>query len=133
MITSTGRQSIPFPFLFKSWPKPLSDECASSTIPELPTSHEEIQSQVESSGDILIRVVTWNQQAKEPPHPEYLAKLLFPHKYHLCVVGTQECENNFAKSFINSSKPRWEKCLEDSLGSADYEVLRSHSLQASHM
>jgi hypothetical protein len=132
MITSSGRQSIPTPFLNKSWPKPLSDESASSIITELPTCHEEIQSQVEASGDILIRIVTWNQQAREPPHPEYLAQLLFPQKYHLIVVGTQECENTFAKSIIMPTKPKWESCLEGALGS-DYEVLRSHSLQASHM
>ena len=81
----------------------------------------------------MIRIVTWNQQAKEPPQAEYLTKLLFPKKYHIVVVGTQECENSFAKSIIMPTKPKWESCLENALGSDDYDVLRSHSLQGSHM
>ena len=132
MITSAGRQSIPTPFLIKSWPKPLSDECISSKLIDLPNCREEILSRVETSGDILIRVVTWNQQAKEPPRPDYLAKLLFPQKYHLVAFGTQECENSIAKSIIIPSKPKWTRCIEEALGE-DYQVLCSHSLQASHM
>lgn len=132
MITSHGRQSIPTPFLIKSWPKPLSDECISSKVIELPTCYNEIQSQLESSGNILTRVITWNQQAKDLPKDEDLARLLFPHKYHLVVLGTQECENSFTRSIISPSKPRWEACLQRVLG-ADYDVLRSHSLQASHL
>lgn len=124
MITSSGRQSVPTPFLLKSWPQPLSDECISSKTIALP--------QVESTGHILIRVVTWNQQAKEPPSPDYLAELLFPHKYHLVAFGSQECENSFAKSILVPSKPKWTRCLEEALGE-DYSSIVSHSLLASHM
>ena len=47
---------------------------------------------------------------------------------------SRECENSFAKSIIQPAKPVWERCLESALGcSEDYDVLRSHSLQASHM
>jgi hypothetical protein len=99
---------------------------------ELPSNFKKIQFQLETSGDILIRVVTWNQQARESP--ECLTKLLFPHKYHIVAVGTQECENSFAMSMIQPAKPNWESCLESALGcSENYDILRSHSLQASHM
>ena len=132
MIVPSRSQSIPSPFLAKSWPRPLCDASASSSIGNLPSCHKKIQFQLETSGDILIRVVTWNQQARESP--ECLTKLLFPHKYHIVAVGTQECENSFAKSIIQPAKPVWESCLESALGcSEDYDILRSHSLQASHM
>ena len=131
MITSSGRQSVPTPFLLKSWPQPLSDECISSKSIDIPCQ-EEILSKVETTGHILIRVVTWNQQAKEPPSPDCLAKLLFPHKYHLVAFGSQECENSFAKSILVPSKPKWTKCLEEALGDT-YQILCSHSLLASHM
>ena len=132
MIAPSRSQSIPSPFLNKSWPRPLCDASASSSIGDLPSCHKKVQSQLQTSGDILIRVVTWNQQARESP--ECLTKLLFPHKYHIVAVGTQECENSFAKSIIQPAKPVWESCLESALGcSEDYDILRSHSLQASHM
>ena len=87
MIVPSRSQSIPSPFLNKSWPRPLCDASVSSIIGDLPSCHKKIQSQLETSGDILIRVVTWNQQARESP--ECLTKLLFPHKYHIVAVGTQ--------------------------------------------
>jgi hypothetical protein len=49
---------------------------------------------------------------------------------------SRECENSFAKSIIQPAKPVWESCLESALGCSeaeDYDILRSHSLQASHM
>lgn len=126
------RICLPSPFLNKSWPQPLCDTAASSSIGDLLSTYKQIQSQLETSGDILIRVVTWNQQARESP--ECLTKLLFPHKYHIVAVGTQECENSFFKCMIQPAKPNWESCLESALGcSEDYDILRSHSLQASHM
>ncbi|KAL3801972.1 hypothetical protein HJC23_010316, partial [Cyclotella cryptica] len=119
--------------LKKSWPPALSDEYASSSIDELSPTYEEIKRQVENVGDILIRIVTWNQQAREPPSPEDLAKHLFQsRRYHIIVVGTQECENTFAKSILNPSKAKWEERLEAALGT-DFDAVHSHSLQASHI
>jgi hypothetical protein len=81
----------------------------------------------------MIRIVTWNQEAKETPTPEELTNILFPcRKYHIIAVGTQECENTFAKSIITPSKAKWEATLEAALG-MDYDVVRSHSLQTSHI
>jgi len=81
----------------------------------------------------LIRLVTWNLEAREPPTPEILARHLFPESaYQVVVVGTQECENTFAKSIIVPSKVKWEALLQAALGT-DYDVIRSHSLQASHI
>ena len=109
----SGRQSLPTPLLLKSWPRPLSDDCTSSLVEELPPTYEEIKSHVEMTGDVLIRIVTWNQQARPAPPPEELAKLLFPcRKYHVVAVGTQECENTFAKSIIVPTKKKWEAALE---------------------
>ena len=127
------RPSIPTPLLLNSWPRPLSDDSASSPIEDLPPSYEEIKSHVEMTGDILIRIVTWNQQARSPPSPVELAKLLFPsRKYHIIAVGTQECENSFVKSIVCPKKEKWEATLEAALGT-DYDAIHSHALQASHI
>jgi len=128
-----GRESLPTPLLLNSWPRPLSDDRASSPIEELPPTYEEIARRLKDEGDLLIRIVTWNQQARTPPPPEEMAKLLFPcRKFHVVAVGTQECENSFAKSVIVPRKEKWEAALESAMGT-DYDVVRSHSLQASHI
>jgi hypothetical protein len=115
-----------------NWPRPLADDAIASTN-AFPQTHDEIRAQVEETGDLLIRVVTWNQEAKEPPTPEILVKYLFPEcMYHIIVVGTQECENTFAKSIIFPTKEKWEATLKLSLG-PEYDAIRSHSLQASHI
>ncbi len=81
----------------------------------------------------MIRIVTWNQEANDTPTPEELTKILFPcRRYHIIAVGTQECENSFTKSIISPSKVKWEATLEEALG-MDYDVVRSHSLQALHV
>lgn len=81
----------------------------------------------------MIRIVTWNQEAKDTPTPEEVRNILFPcRKYHIIAVGTQECENTFAKSIITPSKVKWETTLEEALGT-EYDVVRSHSLQALHI
>lgn len=127
-------RNLPTTPLFKKfWPPALSDEYASSSIEEFSPTYEDIKSQVENVGHILIRIVTWNQQAREPPSPEELAKHLFPsRRYHIIAVGTQECQNTFAKSILNPSKAKWEERLEAALGT-DFDAVHSHSLQASHM
>jgi len=129
----SGRQSIPTPLLLKNWPRPLSDDASSSPITNLPSTYEEISRHVENTGEILIRIVTWNQEARQPPSPHELSKLLFPrNKYHVIAVGTQECENTIAKSVFFPSKKHWESTLETAIGE-NYTVIRSHSLQASHI
>ena len=125
-------QHIP-PRLISNWPRPLSDEAFTFPSKDLPSTFEERRSKFEETGDFLIRLVTWNQEAREPPMPDVLAKHLFPDRtYHVVVVGTQECENTFAKSIIVPSKVKWEALLKAALG-LDYDVIRSHSLQASHI
>ena len=132
-MLGSGIHRLPTLLQLKSWPRPLSDDCASSPVEELPPTYEEIKSHVEMTGDILIRIVTWNQQARPTPAPDELAKLLFPcRKHHIVAVGTQECENSFAKSIIVRSKAKWEATLEEALGT-DYDAIHSHSLQASHI
>ena len=136
----SGRQSIPTPLLLNNWPRPLSDDAPSSPINDLPSTHDEIKSHVEMTGDVLIRIVTWNQEARrisEPspssPNNDKLSKTLFPRdKYHIIIVGTQECENSFAKSILVPSKKHWESTLQLAIGD-DYDIIRSHSLQASHI
>lgn len=131
-MNRSTRQSIPTSLLLNNWPRPLSDEAFTSTK-ELSPTYEDMRSQVEGTGDILIRLVTWNLEAREPPTPEVLARHLFPElSYHVVVVGTQECENTFAKSIIVPNKVKWEALLHAALG-MDYYVMRSHSLQASHI
>lgn len=130
--TMMVRSSIPTLLLMNHWPRPLADDMIDSTT-ALPQAHDEIRAQVEETGDLLIRVVTWNQEAKEPPTPETLVKHLFPEcMYHIIVVGTQECENTFAKSIIFPTKEKWESTLHIALG-PEYDPIRSHSLQASHI
>ena len=128
-----GRMHNIPPQLFSIWPRPLSDEAFAFASKDHPSTLEEMRSKFEETGDILIRLVTWNQEAREPPMPDVLAKNLFPDRtYHVVVVGTQECENTFAKSIIVPSKAKWEALLKAALG-VDYDVIRSHSLQASHI
>ena len=128
------RSSIPTLLLMNHWPRPLADDMIDSTI-ALPQTHDEIRAQVEETGDLLIRVVTWNLEAKEPPTPETLVKHLFPEcMYHIIVVGTQECENTFAKSIIFPTKEKWESTLQKALGSMiQFEVIPCRHLTSSRL
>lgn len=56
----------------------------------------------------------------------------FWRRFHLYVIGTEECERSIAQSAINPSKKNWESYLCDALGPR-YVPLRSHTLQAIHM
>jgi hypothetical protein len=53
-------------------------------------------------------------------------------KYHMIVIGTQECENSISKSIWNPIKEHWEKRCTEALGD-DYQFIQGHSLQASHL
>ena len=49
-------------------------------------------------------------------------------RFHLYVIGTEECERSIAQSAVNASKRVWEAFLSDVLGPM-YVPLRSHTLQ----
>ncbi|KAL7464358.1 hypothetical protein ACHAXS_009082 [Conticribra weissflogii] len=111
-MQASRRSSVPMALLLNSWPQPLSDDRSSIPIDNLPPTYEDVKNEAESKG-ILVRIVTWNQQARDPPPAEELETHLFPcRKYHVIAVGTQECENTFAKSIIVPSKAKWESTLQ---------------------
>ena len=115
------------------------EEAGERREPSPPTpTRGEIGSRSEAGGgggvaELLLRVVTWNQQARPPPGSEDLIRSLFPPGgHHVVAVGCQECENTFSRSVISPLKARWERALKDAVGT-DYGMVRSHSLQATHM
>lgn len=120
--------------LFK-WPDPFDDESAleRNLLQPLPRDVSQVQQTVQDNGTITIRSITWNQQAQGFPSVQTLREqMLLPSYFHLVVIGTQECENSIAKSLLYPSKVNWEKVCLDALG-FDYELVRGHSLQASHL
>jgi len=52
--------------------------------------------------------------------------------FHIVAIGTQECENSISKSFFFPGKEKWEKICRGVLG-GEYELIRGHALQASHL
>lgn len=133
---------------------PLSDEFVSEDkIPSLPETYEEIRKQLEeptpngNSNAIRIRIVTWNQQARARESScgsssislvDQVREYLTPqNKYHVIVFGSQECEHSVAMSTFFLSKLRWESILNGALSSGkgigDYQLIRSHTLQAIHL
>lgn len=115
------------------WPIPLSDEIMEDHIPLLASTDQEIKSTLDSSNDLIIRVITWNQQARIPPTADEIEKHLTQRgKYHIIVFGAEECEKSIVRSALNPSKKKWENVLELAVGS-DYTMVRSHALQATHM
>eukprot|EP00605_Chrysophyceae_sp_TOSAG23-4_P002561 GSChrysophyteH1.ASY1.ANO1.2826.1 assembled CDS len=82
---------------------------------------------------MLIRTVTWNLAAKDPPAVDEMRKtLLPPGKFHIYIIGTEECERSIARSALNPSKKNWENHLGEALGPL-YVPLRAHTLQAMHI
>eukprot|EP00981_Chlorochromonas_danica_P006465 scaffold1401_cov180-Ochromonas_danica.AAC.15 len=116
------------------WPKPLLEDFTDKDWPDLHTSSDEdVVKWVMTNKRLLIRTVTWNLCAKSPPNKENLTQsLLPPHRFHLYIIGTEECERSIAQSAINPSKKNWEGYLRDVLG-PNYFPLRSHTLQAIHV
>mmetsp|Transcript_16231 Transcript_16231/g.30700 ORF Transcript_16231/g.30700 Transcript_16231/m.30700 type:complete len:547 (+) Transcript_16231:228-1868(+) len=117
------------------WPDPLDDESAleRNLLQPLQRDVGQAKNTVEENGTITVRSITWNQHAQDFPSIQTLREqLLLPSYFHLVVVGTQECENTIAKSLLYPSKVNWEKHCLDALG-FDYELVRGHSLQASHL
>ncbi|GMH46612.1 hypothetical protein TrVE_jg8891 [Triparma verrucosa] len=116
----------------QAWPEALTDELVDDVIGALPEEDPDVLQAVKDSGKVLVRVITWNQQAKKPPSTEDMRKSLFrENKYHIIVVGTEECENSIAKSIVVHSKKNWEEAVVEACGDK-YIKLRSHTLQATH-
>lgn len=119
----------------EQWPKIMDDSTAivTGSLRPLASTNTEISNQVMQRGKILVRSITWNQHAEAFPDNESLRKYLLPNNYyHVIAIGTQECENSITKSLLYPSKEKWEKLCGDVLG-MDYEFVRGHSLQASHL
>ena len=124
-----------------AWPCPLEHEVellqqqGSAAWPDLSAarSNEEVEMWIRQHGKITVRAVTWNLAGKQPPAGEALARQLVPpDRYHLYVIGTEECERSIAASALNPSKKNWEDYLGAVLGPR-YIPLRSHTLQAIHL
>ncbi len=49
-------------------------------------------------------------------------------RFHVYIIGTEECERSIAQSALNPSKKNWELRLGETLGS-QYVAIRSHTLQ----
>ena len=117
------------------WPTPLSDLNTEYELPPLPTQDSELLQQVRSTKILRVRVVTWNQQAKEVKiSPQILTKKLFNGKdnAHIVAIGTEECENTIAKSIVNTSKQKWVAVCKECLGE-NFSLVRSHTLQATNL
>jgi hypothetical protein len=119
----------------EEWPALIDDQAAIKTqqLRRLPSTNNQIRDEASQRGKITVRSVTWNQHAQPFPGIELLRKYLLPHGYyHIIAIGTQECENSISKSILYPSKENWERLCSDALG-MDYEFIRGHSLQASHL
>ncbi len=103
----------------------------------------DVQDEGNSNGDILnwirtynkllVRTVTWNLEAKPPPPVEDVVKTLIPrNKYHMIIVGTEECERSIAQSALLPSKKNWESYCLQMVGD-NYLPVHSQTLQAIHI
>lgn len=104
---------------------------------ELPTNLDtvgpEIEQWLRENKKLSIRAVTWNLCARAPPSVEETGANLLPkNKYHIYVIGTEECERSIAQSALNPSKKMWEKYLSEVLGE-NYMPIKAHTLQAIHI
>ena len=92
-----------------------------------------IQSWVKEHKKILIKLVTWNLEANTPPPIDQVRSCLIPeNKFHIYVIGSEECENSIMMSALNPSKKNWELYLNDIIGSS-YVPIRAQTLQAVHL
>ena len=115
-----------------AWPEVLSDEKTLGDYSALSDDAQTVFDGVVSSNEIMVRVVTWNQQAKTPPSTALLRDALFAvGKFHLLVIGTEECENTIAGSIVNTSKKKWEEAVKIACGES-YVKVRGHTLQATN-
>lgn len=125
-----SRSSLQFASL--QWPVPLVEDFNDSIWSNsVPVSLEDTNPT--TINNILLRVVTWNLCAKNPPPIEEVRKLLFPNqRFHAIVVGSEECERSIAQSALNTSKKAWEAYLIAAIGD-DYIAIAAHTLQAIHV
>lgn len=113
------------------WPLPFDDNHAA--LPTLPSTHAAIKHQLLSSKTLLVRSITWNQQARPLPSVKHLQEYLLHQKmYHIISIGSQECINSISKSAINPRKDHWEKICREALGN-EYQLVIGHALQATHL
>ena len=116
------------------WPQVLEevDSTAVPDWPDLSSGGPEVEAWMRRHQQVLVRTVTWNLAGNKPPEAEETLGRLFPtNRYHVCVVGTEECERSIAASALNPSKRHWEEYLCTVMGK-QYVPLRSHTLQAIH-
>ena len=134
-VSAKSEQNESFPSSTFQWPDHLNDKSAMEQKLLQPFSGDikDLKTSIEETKNIMIRSVTWNQQAQDFPSIQMIQEhLLLPSYFHLVAVGTQECENSITRSMLYPSKVNWEKLCLDALG-FEYELVRGHSLQASHL
>lgn len=96
-------------------------------------SDSDVFSWVHETCQVFVRLVTWNLMSSLPSSVQEVQKKLLPKKkFHMYVIGTEECERSIAQSAINTNKDKWEQFLKEALG-PDYSAIRSHTLQATHL
>jgi phosphatidylinositol-bisphosphatase len=128
----TGEYSAP-----QTWPEPLLENY-NTNWPNLDTDMiKDVESWIITNKKLLVRSITWNLNGKTlPTDDDFIQSLskeiLVNNKYHIYVIGSEECERSIAASTINTSKKAWESLLTSILG-AKYVPIRSHTLQATHM
>jgi len=119
--------------MVRNWPIPLSDCFVKKRVPLLASNHGKINYIFNSNNEIIIRVITWNQQSKIPSSPYQIQQnLTHPGIYHIIAFGAEECENSIFMSAFKPSKEKWENALNLAIGS-DYGMIRSHALQSTHL
>ena len=119
------------------WPEPFRDNFDETlkrpNLDFIDKNVETIESWILENKKVLIRLITWNLCARNPPAIDEITKTLIPkNKFHFYIIGTEECERSIAQSAINTSKKKWEAYLQECLGE-NYIPLRSHTLQATHI
>ena len=119
------------------WPEPFRDNfderLKRPNLDFIDKNVETIESWILENKKVLIRLITWNLCARNPPAVDEITRTLIPkNKFHFYVIGTEECERSIAQSAINTSKKKWEAYLQECLGE-NYIPLRSHTLQATHV
>lgn len=118
------------------WPESYSieSELGPDELPSnLDSDGPEVEQWLRERKKLSIRTVTWNLCARAPPSIEETSANLLPkNKYHMYVIGTEECERSIAQSALNPSKKQWEKYLSEVLGS-NYVPIKAHTLQAIHI
>ena len=119
----------------QSWSIPLNDsnDIMNGSIPLSASNDVGVKPVLDSPNELIIRIITWNQQARDPPPPDVMKEQLLPeNRYDIIVFGAEECENSILMSTFNPSKTKWEDELGIAVG-PDYSMIRSHALVSTHM